>query len=356
MFLALSLSIFTNPTELRAEPSNDNNESVVSCPNFGVRANFIGCSAEICVKARKFNPQVAYYSFEVLDASGSPVGGNPGTSDNCITINDLNPGETYTVQGEVNFTPYPGPNDPTPVTYICPFGPIEFIVPEDCAPTPPENECSVTDIICGDPIQGEDDQYDIKWTTTGYECDLVLVYMPRLNGESCCVKPIQTSGVIPLASGDTGINLDDAEILERAHCFYFRLEYCCKGDITFDESGEVETEDRNSCECDEPNVTEWMCYYNGDCVQSLIDESTTTVLDFELFPNPASDVISLINHSEVAAYITIIDAQGLPMQQEFKMSSSSEDVSIERFESGLYWVVYRDAKGKFLDIEKLIKK
>lgn len=358
VLLVMSFFFFSYAHHVKATSSVDAYSSI-GCPNFGFDVTFDECTATICITAKRLSSSNNYYSIEVSDSNGNMIGSSPSSQDNCFSI-DLPPGETFTVSGIVYHTASSGPFGTTnkpPTTFICPLDELEIESPDDCGSMEPP--CSVGQIICGDTFEGPDGEFDIMWTTEGDVCGLTLRYLNYLEGENCCLDPNTGSGIATIPAGQNGFNLEDSSKLRNATCFYFRLEYCCDNPA-LNESG-TETQNRSSCECTDPITTEWMCYKDRECISTLIggnpgEGENTSSSDFQLYPNPAGDEISVINTSKVTTYITIIDAQGRPMLKDLKMNGSSEEISIEHLSTGLYWVMYRDETGKMLDIEKLIKK
>ena len=76
-------------------------------------------------------------------------------------------------------------------------------------------------------------------------------------------------------------------------------------------------------------------------------------VDFQMFPNPASEYISLVTKKDSINKIQIIDSRGRIVFFETSISSNEKQIPISNFEAGIYFVQVFSTQGQIL-IKKMI--
>ena len=91
----------------------------------------------------------------------------------------------------------------------------------------------------------------------------------------------------------------------------------------------------------------------GGIIQSGFN-TDSSALNIKLFPNPATDFITILSTGQNEFVINIWDMSGRKMIEE-KVISGSQVIKIGALAAGLYMVVGTDSHGKFLFSRKIIK-
>jgi len=86
-----------------------------------------------------------------------------------------------------------------------------------------------------------------------------------------------------------------------------------------------------------------------------INEIQNISLVSSVFPNPASESVTIINNNPEAKTLTIVDVLGKKISETF-ISSTQVKLSCKNFNKGLYFYHIRDANGKMINSGKFLVK
>lgn len=92
-------------------------------------------------------------------------------------------------------------------------------------------------------------------------------------------------------------------------------------------------------------------YYNPDSVVVGMYDKKKEEIKIKLYPNPTTNEL-IIESSIKIKYYSIIDAKGLELKKGKLLLNK---ISLEEFESGMYFILLKDDDENFISIQKIIK-
>ena len=96
--------------------------------------------------------------------------------------------------------------------------------------------------------------------------------------------------------------------------------------------------------------------FQQQVIITTVEENIDVLVDIKVFPNPASDIITIQFESPVSGEIglTILDSRGrLTKKDVIEINMSEKKVNLQDLAAGIYYL--RLTKGKLVNVYKVVK-
>ena len=96
--------------------------------------------------------------------------------------------------------------------------------------------------------------------------------------------------------------------------------------------------------------------FQQQVIITTVEENIDVLVDIKVFPNPASDIITIQFESPVTGEIalTILDSQGRLVKKDMiEINMSEKKINLQDIAAGIYYL--RLTKGKLVNVYKVVK-